>query len=128
MSYWDTAALLKLYVLEPDSSVFEKHALSTTGALVTSRTGFYEASVIIRRKEAEGVLRSGTADVLYFQMLQDAVQGEIHLVEFSPEVERHYGDVLSLCYSRNPVIPIRTLDALHLAAARTVGDKELVAT
>jgi len=36
--------------------------------------------------------------------------------------------VLTLCYQQNSRIPLRTLDALHLASARVAGETELVAT
>jgi hypothetical protein len=29
MSYWDTSCLVKLYAAEPDSSLFESHALAS---------------------------------------------------------------------------------------------------
>ena len=39
-----------------------------------------------------------------------------------------YAQVLDLCYRQQPPIPLRTLDALHLASARAAGETELVAT
>lgn len=36
--------------------------------------------------------------------------------------------MLNSCYRQTPPIPLRTLDALHLASARVVGETELVAT
>jgi predicted nucleic acid-binding protein len=36
--------------------------------------------------------------------------------------------VLTLCYQQNPGIPLRTLDALHLASARVAAETELVTT
>src|SRR5438093_2644108 len=107
MGYWDTSALVKLYVQEADSSAFEAHAVNISGPLVISHIALYEARATFRRKEAEGGLATGMADVLYIQMLQDAYQGELLLVELGADVERQYGEVLNLCYGRNPVIPVR---------------------
>jgi predicted nucleic acid-binding protein len=50
------------------------------------------------------------------------------LVELGADVEREYGQVLNLCYQRDPPIPVRTLDALHLASVRAATLTELVAT
>ncbi len=49
-------------------------------------------------------------------------------MELGADVERDYGQVLGICYQRTPPIPLRTLDALHLASTRVVGETELVAT
>ena len=35
--------------------------------------------------------------------------------------------MLTRCYGQTPAIPLRTLDALHLAAARVAGGTQLVA-
>ena len=35
---------------------------------------------------------------------------------------------MATCYRRTPPLPLRTLDAIHLTAAQTAGETELVAT
>ncbi|MBI4326103.1 MAG: PIN domain-containing protein [Chloroflexi bacterium] len=60
--------------------------------------------------------------------MQDVSAGELRLVELGADVEREYGQVLGACYPQTPPIPLRTLDALHLASARVAGETELVAT
>jgi predicted nucleic acid-binding protein len=128
MSYWDTSTLVKLYTLESDSTLFENYAQSTPAKLVTSGIALYEASATFRRKESEGVLQPGYAEQLYAQLLQDVAAGELRLLELDGDVEREYGQVLGACYRQAPAISLRTLDALHLAAARVAGETELVAT
>ena len=128
MSYWDTSTLVKLYAKEPDSAAFEAQALSAPVGTVTSRIAIYEARATFQRKEAEGILQPGTAQKLYHELLQDVAAGEMRLVELGADVERAYGQVLTLCYQHTPTIPLRTLDALHLASARADGQTELVAT
>ena len=128
MSYWDTSALVKLYSKETDSAAFENFALTAPPAVATSRIAIYEARATFQRKEAEGILISGTAQKLYAEMLQDIAAGEIRLIELSADVEREYGQVLSLCYQQNPPIPVRTLDALHLASARAATQAVIVGT
>ena len=128
MSYWDTAALVKLYAKEADSAIFENYALKITKPLATSRITIYEARATFRRKEAEGILQPGTAQTLYNQLLADIVAGEVYLLEIGADIEREYAQVLDLCYQHKPPIPVRTLDSLHLASARAAGDTEIVAT
>ena|SRR2546425_7049180 len=128
MSYWDTSSLVKLYAKEPESPTFEIYFLGTPGQIVTSRVALYEARATFRRKEAEQVLVAGASQKLYSQLLQDNAAGQIRLVEFSPDVEREYGQVLDLCYQQNPPVLLRTLDAIHLACARVAAETEIVAT
>ncbi len=128
MSYWDTSTLVKLYAQEGDSAAFENYALNAPSKAVTSRIALYEAHATFRRKEAESILQSGCAQKLYSQLMQDVAAGELRLVELGADVEREYGQVLGTCYQQSPPVPLRTLDALHLASARVAGETELVAT
>lgn len=128
MSYWDTSALVKLYAKEMDSAMFESYALNRSEPVVVCRIGLYEARATFRRKEADGLLQAWTAQTLYQELLQDAVGGEIRLIEVGADVEREFGEVLNRCYQHAPPIPIRTLDALHLASARVTAETEIVAT
>lgn len=128
MNYWDTSALVKLYAEEPDSVAFETHAGLTSNPLGICRMGLYEARATFHRKEAEGSLKSGTAATLYAQLLQDVAAGEVRLTELDSDLDRAYGAVIEQCYRQAPPLPLRTLDALHLAAARLSGSTEVVAT
>ena len=128
MSYWDTSTLVKLYAKEQDSLVFEAEVMNVATGVVTSRIALYEARATFQRKEAAGALQSGSVQTLYNELLQDVASGEVRLVELEADVEREYGQVLAVCYGKKPSVALRTLDALHLASARIVGETELVAT
>ena len=128
MSYWDTSTLVKLFTPEPDSVLFENHALATSGPILIARIGLYEARATFRRKEADGTLQPGAAAVLFAKLTQDLAAGLVRVVELEPAVDREYGHVLDTCYGQTPLIALRTLDALHLASARASGETELVAT
>src|SRR6266446_2672039 len=108
MSYWDTSTLVKLYAKEPDSAVFESHALSAPGQTVTSRIALYEARATFHRKESEGTLQPGAALTLYNELLQDVADQAVRLIELGADFEREYGQVLNLCYQQTPPIPLRT--------------------
>ena len=51
MSYWDTSALVKLFVQEADSEQFEVLALEAN--MVTGTVAMHEARTVFRRREAE---------------------------------------------------------------------------
>lgn len=125
MSYWDTSALLKLYLTETDSADFQAIAAATQ-RIVTGFIGKHEARTAFRRREAESVLAQGAADVCYQKLIDDLAQDQIEMVPESALLEHEFGRVLERCLSQSPPVFIRTNDALHLAAARVAGEVEFV--
>ncbi|SRR6266446_8942278 len=102
---------------ESDSATFENQVLIGASKAVTSRIAIYEARATFQRKEAEGIIQPGAAS-----------NSTVILVELGADVERECGQVLTLCYKRSPPVPLRTLDALHLACARVAAESEIIAT
>jgi predicted nucleic acid-binding protein len=127
MSYWDTSALAKLYLPEPDSADFVQKAASDA-LMATARLTLYEMRRVAFRKESEGFIPAGTAETALSQLEQDIAAGQIRLIEMDAQAEAEFNGVIAACYRRNPPLPIRTLDALHLASARVSGQTELVGT
>ena len=128
MSYWDTSTLVKLYVLEPDSAAFEGHLQTPAHSVVSARVTLWEAWATFRRKEAEGAIAPGAAQMLQAELLTDLGTGEWRLVEAGERVEAEFNRIVDLCYRRTPPLFIRTFDAIHLASAGVAGETEIVAT
>ena len=63
MQYWDTSALAKLYVSEPDSAQFAAY-LAATGPITTSELARWELFRVLARKEAEGLIPTGAAEAI----------------------------------------------------------------
>ncbi|MCE9611892.1 MAG: type II toxin-antitoxin system VapC family toxin [Chthoniobacter sp.] len=125
MSYWDTSALVKLYVQEPDSARFQ----AMTGAdirLFTARLSRYEAWTMFRRREAAGLLPPEEALALLREISTDIAAGNIVIQEDGMAVEREFSAVMEACLSQTPPVFIRTNDALHLASAKVAGETEFV--
>jgi hypothetical protein len=76
MSYWDSSALVKLYVREFDSAEFRELAVKAS-RLATGSLTRHEARTLIRRREAEGVLPSGEAAALYDELTADIAAADI---------------------------------------------------
>ena len=128
MSYWDTSTLIKLYVQESDSLLFENHAASSTDKIVISQIGVYEARGTFLRKEIDGMLHPNAANVLSSRLQMDIVSGQIEIIDLTADVEREYARVMDACYRTSPPILLRTLDAIHIASCRLSNQKELVVT
>ena len=124
MSYWDTSALVKLYLAEPDSARFE--SLSLASQVVTGSIARHELRTVFRRREAEASIPEGAAAALYKRMNSDAASGVLRLLPDSDEMEREFGLVLENCFSQTPPIFIRTNDALHLASALAASETVFV--
>ena len=127
MSYWDTSTLGKLYLSEPDSADFAQKA-AVDPAITTTRLALYEMRRVAFRKESEGFIPAGTAENVLTQVNQDIAAGQIRVVELDARVEAEFNGIMATCYRHTPPLPIRTLDALHLASARADNQSEVIAT
>lgn len=127
MSYWDTSALVKLSVAEPDSGDFEL-AASTATRIVTGAISLLEARTVFWRREAENALPEGEAVALAGDLERDVANGHIVLQAYESKVEQAFSNVLEKCYSSAPPVFIRTNDALHIASAISAGESEFVTT
>ena len=124
MSYWDSSALVKLYVNEADSAQFD--ALALPGPVVTGTLALHEARTVFRRLEAEGMLPHGQGTALFAQLTGDVAAGKIQVQTETDAVRGKFGEVLEACFSQTPSVFIRTNDALHIASALVAGEKEFV--
>jgi predicted nucleic acid-binding protein len=128
MSYWDSSALVKLYIQEADSSVFEQFAASVQTMPVTSRLALYEIRTVLQRKEIEGALTKGAAQAIHQHLVQDVANGSIRVVEFSLHVSKEFDDIVTRCFGHAPPVFVRSLDGIHLASAIVAGETELVSS
>jgi predicted nucleic acid-binding protein len=127
MSYWDTSALAKLYITEPDSHAFVQR-VANEPVIVTAKVTLIEMRRVAFRKETEGFIQAGTAESVLNQMDQDIAAGEIQIIELDAKAETAVNTIMATCYRRTPPLPLRTLDAIHLATAQAAGETEMVAT
>jgi predicted nucleic acid-binding protein len=125
MAHWDTSGLLKLFLAEPDSPTYAALAAAST-VPVTAFIAIHEARAAFLRREGEGALPQGEADQLYQDFITDIANGDITEVPITPALEIEYGKVLRQCMLHAPPVFVRTNDALHLASARMMGEKEFV--
>lgn len=127
MRYWDTSTLAKLYISEPDSKIFETH-LAASGTAVTSGLARWELFRVTARKEAEGFIGAGNAEIIFARFLADVSAGKVTLVPFDETVERRYRDLVLRLHRLKPPVVGRTLDCIHLATAELTGAEEVVVT
>jgi len=93
MSYWGTSALAKLFVAEPDSTLFERHAAESAAPVVTAEITVLEMRRVAYRKEVAGVLQAGTAEATLADLDADVAAGSIRVVEQSAIVQKAFDQV-----------------------------------
>jgi len=127
MLFWDTSAILKLYVDESDAKPFRMLAQRPESLFISAFT-VHELHCALHRKEFVRALKPGMAEVLY-QTFRDEIDGEyFKLIAYDSRVEQHALKVIRECYAaRNPIL-VRVLDALQLASALAAGASDMVST
>lgn len=128
MSYWDTSALAKLYTAEVDSPDFEAKAAESNATLTTARVTVWEFRRVALRKEVAGAIQANGAETVWRELDTDIASGWLGIVEPTGQLALEFDRVMTTCYRHAPPVPVRTMDALHLAAARVAGETEMVAT
>jgi len=121
--YLDSAIIVKLLVREPDSEYFNDflsgHVLDSSELCLT------EVSSALLAKERAGSL-SGPARYSAMERFTDLISEEfLRLFPLDRRVIERVGDIIQACH---PNIPLRTLDALHVATCDLHDCEALVAT
>jgi len=128
MNYWDTSAILKLYVPETDSARFLELLASTNEPIGSSAVAGIEVLCALHRKEAVGDLTTGAASRIYQRFLADCGAGRIVRIPYGDDVVSRAAEVVRLALQRPHPVMIRSLDAIHIASALVAKSKKLVAT
>jgi hypothetical protein len=118
--YVDTSALAKLYVNEAGSSAFQTYAAGLTTAWVSRLAVIEFRSLLARRVRANSITSRDQASARgLFE--SDIARG---LWEIVPLDDQHVVRAAALV-DRMATAPLRTMDAIHLAVAQSLGASEL---
>ena len=118
--YLDSCVIVKLVSREPDSEAY--HAIVAGRAVTTSELAVTEVRSALLAKERMGRI-SPQARQTGWRLFQEKVrEQELVLLPLSRQVIERAGGVIEQCH---PSIPLRTLDAIHVATAELHGALEL---
>jgi len=126
-SYWDTSCVLKLYCHEADSPRYLERVAKSKDPLTSSALLSSELIFALHQKELCDQLPPGAAARLYDRYLSDVSSGRFLLLPIGDDVRDEARRIAVACYL-TPVIPLRTLDGLHLASARLSGCRDILTT
>ena len=120
--YLDTSALMKWYVAESDSDAFDDFLAQRPGAAISRLTVVEMRSALARRRRNREISSATerAAFLLFESHVRDGVLAVLamHDTNFVGALE---------IMQELPRVPLRTLDALHLAVARA-NSIEAIAT
>jgi predicted nucleic acid-binding protein len=126
--YWDTSAILKVYVAEPDSAYFLALLADTDQMVATSAITPIEILCALHRKERGGDLKRGAARIVFEKYLDDTDRGRIVEIPFGRSVTMEADAFVALAANLRKPLMIRSLDAVHIASALAGRAKSLVTT
>jgi uncharacterized protein len=127
MVYWDTSALLKLYVSEPESAKLAELA-SAEGPILSSAIAPVEMMCALARKEGAGEMRRGGAREVFALIGRHLAAGRISIIPFGDDVVRESERLARLAASRERPVVVRASDLIHLASAMAVRSRTIVTT
>ena len=108
--YLDTAILVKLFIAELDSEFFGK---LTDGQIISSSIlAHTELCAALLGKERSGAISVGQRRRAWTAFERNVQEESIWLAPMSEAVFKRAGRILEQCH---PQVPLRSLDALHLA-------------
>jgi hypothetical protein len=118
--YIDTSALAKWYLPEVLSDRFEEYVNRHEYCWI-SRLTVLEFRCLLGRRLREGDLDKRSERAVHAAFQRDLVDGAMRIL---PVEDAHVTAAMDLL-ERLPAIPLRSLDALHLAVARKAGLDEV---
>ena len=128
MSYWDTSAIVKLYVSEPDSPYFLGLLVSTTEQLMSSAILMTELPCALYRKERAGDLKRGAARKVYRRFAADAESGRFLTIPYGRDIADEAQNLVRMASEQPRPLRVRSLDFIHVCSALVSGEKTMVAT
>lgn len=121
MIYWDTSAIVPLYVNEPTSSYWESQ-LSRSGAPAkTSALAITEFNYALKHKTLRRNLSAEYGEALIAKFAEDCEVGHWELYPLGADIITASLHVADKCYASANPVPLRSLDGLHLGTALTLS-------
>ncbi|WIM07032.1 MAG: type II toxin-antitoxin system VapC family toxin [Candidatus Nitricoxidivorans perseverans] len=115
MIYADTSALIKRYLIEPFSTEFE--SLLSQGTMAISRLTIVEVRCALARRRRNLEIDALRENRVNSELAADIQDGALQVGNFDDACFTAAYHLIG----RFPHIPLRTLDALHLAVAEQIS-------
>jgi len=121
--YLDTCIIVKLLTTEEDSETLDRHL--TGQALSTSELALTELWSALLAKERNQRITMKERTLAWTQFQTWIEEGDIEIRDLNGVVLRKANHQLEACH---PAVPLRTLDAIHVASCDLAQDFPLCST
>jgi predicted nucleic acid-binding protein len=118
--YLDSCIIVKLVSHEPDSKVY--HDIVAGNPVTTSELAVAEVRSALLTKERAGRITAQTRQAGWRLFSEKVRNQELVLLPLNRQVIERAGTVIEQCH---PAVPLRTLDAIHVATAELHGGEEM---
>ncbi|HZQ47632.1 MAG TPA: type II toxin-antitoxin system VapC family toxin [Verrucomicrobiae bacterium] len=118
--YLDTCVIVRLVSREPDSEAY--HRIVSGHPVVTSELAVTEIRSALLMKERTGSITRAARQAGWRLFQQKVLDGEFTLLPLNRQVVERAGGVIEQCH---PTVPLRSLDAIHVATAELHGGEEI---
>ncbi|MBL9187443.1 MAG: type II toxin-antitoxin system VapC family toxin [Opitutaceae bacterium] len=113
--YLDTSVLVKRYTVEPDSDEVDAQLIGAT--LVTSELAVGEVWSALLSKERGRILTAAQRVAAWEAFNDDIDEGALRIIPLDGVMIREANQAM---FDVHPHVPLRTLDAIHLATYQSV--------
>jgi predicted nucleic acid-binding protein len=128
LNYWDSSALVKLYVNETDSSFFLNLARVSEAPILISDISKQEMLCTLYRKEQYGDLKAKSAQRVFNKFLSDEESGRLLIIPNGKDVAAISENVVRRTHQHQPPLMLRSLDLIHVSSALLVKATAIVTT
>jgi predicted nucleic acid-binding protein len=128
MAFWDTSALLKLYVRERDSDRFHHLIQNLPEKTAISQFTLAEMHRALWAKVFARAVPVNFAQKAYREFRADIEAAILDVVPFGVAVQEEFDRIIPICNRASSPVPIRTLDGFILASALIARTVRLVTT
>jgi len=113
--YLDTSVLVKRYTVEPDSDEVDDQLVGAT--LVTSELALGEVWSALLAKERGRIISVAQRTAAWSAFNEDIAEGVLRIIPLDGVMIREANEAM---LDVHPHVPLRTLDAIHLATYQSV--------
>lgn len=117
MIYWDTSAIVPLYVNETSSSNWESLLVQSGIPAKTSTLSLTEFHCALRHKRYRRNLSGASVEALIKKFTVDCEHGRWELYPLGADIIQTSLQVARKSHAAPNPVPLRSLDSLHLATA-----------
>ena len=121
MIYWDTSAIVPLYIEEPSTSFWETVLEEAEPTPRSSQLALTEFGYALHHKIVRGILEERAAQAVMAKFSADCEAGRWALYPLGGDIIKASLEVAVRCRSIPCPVLLRSLDGLHLGTARVLS-------